>query len=67
MSDKKLIQALRRLSVENRPLCCMGCGHEHNCSIHGCAVIREAMERIGAAETQQNEEHRCENAAVKMA
>ena len=21
-----------------------GCGYEHNCSIHGCAVIREAVE-----------------------
>ena len=21
-----------------------GCGYEHNCSLHGCAVIREAVE-----------------------
>ena len=25
---------------------CLGCGHEHNCDIHGCAIIREAAERI---------------------
>ena len=24
----------------------VGCGHEHNCGIHGCAVIRQAAERL---------------------
>jgi hypothetical protein len=22
---------------------CFGCGHEHNCGVYGCAVIREAI------------------------
>ena len=25
---------------------CLGCGHEHNCSTHGCTIIREAAERV---------------------
>ena len=24
----------------------MGCGHEHNCGVSGCAVMREAADRI---------------------
>lgn len=44
MSREELLRALRRLSVETGSLACLGCGYEHNCSIHGCAVIREAVE-----------------------
>lgn len=29
---------------------CLGCGHEHNCGMYGCAVIREAIDRISIAE-----------------
>ena len=29
---------------------CLGCGHEHNCGVHGCAVIRDAINRISIAE-----------------
>ena len=43
MTISKLIQALNRLKVETGSLACMGCGHEHNCSTNGCAIIREAM------------------------
>lgn len=45
-NDKDLLQALRRLKVETGSLACLGCGHEHNCDIHGCAIIREAAESI---------------------
>lgn len=46
-TDKsELIEALRRLSAETGSLACLGCGHEHNCGIHGCAIIKEAAERI---------------------
>lgn len=41
-----LLQALRRLRVETGGLACLGCGHEHNCGVHGCAIIRKAMERL---------------------
>lgn len=32
--------------AETGSLVCLGCGHEHNCGIHGCALLREAAERI---------------------
>lgn len=44
MSREELLRALRRLSVETGSLACLGCGYENNCSIHGCAVIRETVE-----------------------
>lgn len=46
MSREELLRALRRLSVETGSLACLGCGYEHNCSIHGCAVILEAVEAL---------------------
>lgn len=41
-----LIKALRSLSIETGSLACLGCGHEHNCGIHGCAIIRAASDKI---------------------
>lgn len=38
-----LIRDLRRMRVETGSLVCIGCGHEHNCSIHGCAIINKAI------------------------
>lgn len=46
MSLKELITALQRLKVETGSIACLGCGHEHNCGIHGCAIIREAAEKL---------------------
>lgn len=43
MSDRELIAALRRLKVETGSLACMGCGYEHNCGIHGCAILRKMI------------------------
>ena len=46
MDDKDLLQALRRLKVETGSRACMGCGHENSGGVHGCAIIREAADRI---------------------
>lgn len=46
MTMKELITALQRLKVETGSIACLGCGHEHNCGIHGCAIIREATEKL---------------------
>ena len=46
MTDKELITALKRMMVETGSLICMGCGHEHNCGIHGCAILGEAVEKL---------------------
>ncbi len=42
----ELITALEHLKVETGSLACLGCGHEHNCSTHGCAIIQEAAEQL---------------------
>lgn len=51
MRDQELISAIRRLKVETGSLACMGCGHEHNCGVSGCAVMREAADRIANQST----------------
>lgn len=52
MTDKELIAAMRRLSVETESLACVGCGREHNCGIHGCAILRKAADRLEALTDQ---------------
>ena len=51
MRDQELVNAIRRLKVETGSLACMGCGHEHNCGVSGCAVMREAADRIANQNT----------------
>lgn len=46
MDDNELVAALKRLNVETGSLACQGCGYEHNCGIHGCAILRAAVDRI---------------------
>ena len=48
MEIRSLINALRRVSVETGSLVCLGCGHEHNCGTCGCAIIREAADKLQA-------------------
>lgn len=43
MTDKELIANLRRLKVQTGSLVCLGCGYEHNCGIHGCAILRDTI------------------------
>ncbi len=51
MRDQELVNALRRLKVETGSLACLGGGHEHNCGVSGCAVMREAADRIANMNT----------------
>lgn len=46
MKRDELIRALRRLKVETGSLACLGCGHEHSCSVHGCVIITEAIAQL---------------------
>lgn len=46
MKHEDLIAALRRMAPETGSLHCLGCGYEHNCSLHGCAIIRAAVDEI---------------------
>lgn len=56
MTHTELISALRRLEVQTGSFACLGCGHEHNCGIHGCAIIREAVENLDDFNAVFNEE-----------
>ena len=46
MNRTELVKALKRLKVQTGSLACLGCGREHNCSAHGCAIIRAAVEEL---------------------
>lgn len=49
MRRADLIKALNRLKIETGSIVCLGCGHEHNCTTKGCALIREAVKELEAA------------------
>lgn len=49
MDYETTMAALKRLKVEIGSLACAGCGKEHNCGVHGCAIIRDALEHMEAA------------------
>lgn len=59
-----MIRALNRLKVETGSLACLGCGHEHNCGVHGCAVIREAADRLTAVLGELEQVTRERDAAI---
>lgn len=44
MDLNKLCGALRRGSVDAHR--CLGCEYEHNCSIHGCQIMKQAAEQL---------------------
>lgn len=73
MKDQELVSAIRRLKVETGSLACMGCGHEHNCGVSGCAVMREAADQIAnqsthiAALQQEIEKLRGQNKQLREA
>ena len=46
MEIKKLCRALRRMKIETGGFACFGCGYEHSCGVRGCALIREAADRL---------------------
>ena len=52
MTRAELIKALGRLKIETGSIACLGCGHEHNCSTQGCAIIRAAVEELSAADVR---------------
>lgn len=54
MTDQELIKALRRLMIETGSLACLGCGYEHSCGTHGCAIIRKAANRLAELTRDKN-------------
>jgi len=43
------LRAVKRMKVETGSMVCLGCGFEHNCSVHGCAILRNVAEHMEAA------------------
>ena len=54
MDYTKTMQALRRLKVETGSLACLSCRHGDDCSIHGCTIIRNAVEYMEAGLSNYN-------------
>ena len=44
--NQEIAKKLRDMAVNTGTLNCLGCGFEHNCSVHGCAVLKQAAELI---------------------
>lgn len=43
MSDRELLDSLKRLNVQTGSLACLGCAYENDCGIHGCMILREMI------------------------
>ena len=52
MENPEIIDALKRMKVQTGSLVCLGCVHEHHCSVHGCAVINSAIWAIEILQEQ---------------
>lgn len=46
MKAEQIVTALKGLKVQTGSLVCMGCGQEHNCGIHGCAIVLAAIQEL---------------------
>ena len=52
MTNEEIVKWLRSKKVETGSLLCLDCGHEHNCGIHGCAVMRAAADAMENLQTE---------------
>ena len=52
MTNDEIMKWLRSKKVETGSLLCLGCGYEHNCGIHGCAVMRAAADAMENLQTE---------------
>lgn len=60
MKNEEIVKMLRSMKVETGSLACLGCGNEHQCGIHGCAILRAAADTL---ENQAIENQSLRNAA----
>ena len=52
MNYEEIVKWLRSKKVETGSLLCLGCGYEHHCGIHGCAVMRAAADAMENLQTE---------------
>ena len=57
MTNEEIVKWLRSKKVETGSLLCLDCGHEHNCGIHGCAVMRAAADAMENLQTENDALH----------
>lgn len=43
---RELARRMREMAVNTGGLNCLGCGYEHGCGVHGCAVLRRAADLL---------------------
>lgn len=51
MRIETIIKQLRRIMADNHR--CFGCGYEHSCSTRGCAIMRNAADRLEEQEAER--------------
>lgn len=56
LNKNLLLAQAHVLAVEHRPEACLGCGFEHGCSLHGCAVMNRLIELVAENYTQTKTE-----------
>ena len=52
MTNEEIVKWLRSKKVETGSMLCLGCGYEHHCGIHGCAVMRAAADAMENLQTE---------------
>ena len=57
MTHEEIVKWLRSKKVETGSLLCLGCGHENDCGIHGCAVMRAAADAMENLQTENSALH----------
>ena len=51
METNAIIKGLRRIMIDEHR--CFGCGHEHSCGTRGCAIMRNAADRLSEMEAER--------------
>ena len=46
---RELARRMREMAVNTGALNCLGCGYEHSCGVHGCAVLKRAADLLAPA------------------
>lgn len=46
---RELARRMREMAVNTGALNCLGCGYEHSCGVHSCAVLKHAADLLAPA------------------
>jgi hypothetical protein len=65
MEVKELVKALKNLQVQTGSLVCLGCGHEHGCGMHGCAILRDSANLLESMQEELDRVKAERDAAVE--